>query len=310
MEWLEEQQKLLQDVMTWSFWSASLSLLVSKGLIIFFIVVLTWIALKVRALIILRVFKLTRLEAKQRSTLESLLMSFTRYVLFILAFLMCLSNIGLEVGPIIAGAGVIGLAVGFGAQTLVKDLITGFFIIFEDQFSVGDYVSINNGQINGTVMSVGLRATKIRTWAQHVVVIQNSEIRISQNFNRDRMRAIIHITVPYERDPAEVESVIHTISSRLVRDLPHLFLLDANAQPVEPPKLYGITDVENNALGAKYTITSLVKDEHYWTACNEIRKALIKEMRGMGIQIAYPRRIEQREPGHANDFAEPDAMGR
>ncbi|MBP1153588.1 MULTISPECIES: mechanosensitive ion channel domain-containing protein [unclassified Paenibacillus] len=166
---------------------------------------MSWFMLKVRKILISRIFILARLEPRQRNTLESLLLSFTRYVLVIIAFLMCLSNVGLDVGPIIAGAGVSGLAVGFGAQKLVKDLITGFFIIFEDQFSVGDYVTINNGQINGTIVSVGLRATKIRIWAQHVVVIQNSEIRISQNYNRERMRAIVNITVPYETDIADIE---------------------------------------------------------------------------------------------------------
>jgi len=296
MSWLTEQPEQLAKLVTWEFWSSLTGLLLNKSFMIVFIIGLTWLALKVRQLLINRVFRIARLEEKQRKTLESLLMSFTRYVLFILAFMMCLSNLGLEVGPIIAGAGVIGLAVGFGAQTLVKDLITGFFIIFEDQFSVGDYVSINNGQINGTVVSVGLRATKIRTWAQHVVVIQNSEIRISQNFNRERMRAIVNITVPYERDPAEIEFAVQTVSSQMVQEWPQLFLKDDKGEPVEPPQLYGITDVENNALGAKYTITSLVKDEHYWTACKEIRKALVRELRGKGIQISYPRRIERRDP--------------
>lgn len=300
MDWLSEQLERSSSMLTWEFWSHYTTLLLNKSLIIGFIIILTWLALKIREVVIHRVFRLTRLEVKQRTTLESLLMSLTRYVFFILAFMMCLGNLGLEVGPIIAGAGVIGLAVGFGAQTLVKDLITGFFIIFEDQFSVGDYVSINNGQINGTVVSVGLRATKIRTWAQHVVVIQNSEIRISQNFNRERMRAIVNITVPYEQDPAEIEKAVHTVSSQMVRDWPHLFLTDDKGQPAEPPQLYGITDVENNALGAKYTVTSLVKDEHYWTACKEIRKSLVRELKGKGIPISYPRRIELQDAEYSH----------
>ncbi|SDJ50377.1 Mechanosensitive ion channel [Paenibacillus naphthalenovorans] len=150
---------------------------------------------------------------------------------------MCLSNVGLEVGPIIAGAGVIGLAVGFGAQTLVKDLITGFFIIFEDQ-----------------------------------------------------------------SDSAVIEKAVHAISTRLIATMPQMFLLDDKGQAVEQPQLYGIPDVENNALGAKYTVTSLVKDDHYWTACKEIRKALVNELKLSGIHISYPRRVERKdwdyEPKH------------
>ncbi|WP_081667064.1 mechanosensitive ion channel family protein [Paenibacillus pinihumi] len=280
---------------TWDFWSELLQMLAGKSLLLLLIITLTWLALRARKLIISRVFLLTRLQKKQQDTLESLLLSFTRYVIFIISALLCLSNLGMDVAPIIASAGVIGLAVGFGAQTLVKDLITGFFIIFEDQFSVGDYVNINNGAINGTVVSVGLRATKIRTWAQHVVVIQNSEIKVSQNFNRERMRAIVNINVPYETEPALIERATRTISARMVSAMPHFFLMDDAGQPVEPPTLYGITDVENGALGAKYAVTCMVKDEFYFTACKELRKALIEELKQMGIPISYPRRIERQE---------------
>jgi small-conductance mechanosensitive channel len=292
---LEISLEAWREWMTWEFWRPILTIAMEKSLIIAAVLVVTWIILKIRMVVIRRIFDIARLDEKQKNTLESLLLSLTRYVLFIIAFLMCLSNLGADVGPVIAGAGVIGLAVGFGAQTLVKDLITGFFIIFEDQFSVGDFVTVNNGEINGTVMSVGLRATKIRTWAQHVVVIQNSEIRISQNYNRERMRAIVSITVPYEVDPSEIESAIHTISSELVAAQKHLFILDDRGEVLEAPQLYGITDVENQALGAKYAVISLVKDSHYWTACNQIRKALVTELKKRGIPIAYPRRIELRD---------------
>ncbi|MBD2845574.1 mechanosensitive ion channel family protein [Paenibacillus sp. IB182496] len=290
--WLEEQSSGFGQYFTWAYWSDNLQLVLSKAIILIVILALTWVLLRVRQMIIQRAFAISRLDQKQRDTLESLLMSFTRYVIFIIAALLCLSNIGMDIGPVIASAGVIGLAVGFGAQTLVKDLITGFFIIFEDQFSVGDYVTINNGEINGTVVSVGLRATKIRTWAQHVVVIQNSEIKVSQNYNRDRMRAIVNITVPYETDPSAVENAVNAISEKMVGEMPHLFLLDDKGQVIEPPQLYGITDVENAALGAKYTATCLVTDTHYWTACNVMRKLLIEELRTYGVQISYPRRVE------------------
>ena len=292
MDWITSGFDQWHKYASWDFWTPYLSILVDKSIVIGVIVLFTWLILKARKIVINRVFSISRLEEKQKKTLQSLLMSLTRYVVFIVAFLMLLSNLGADVGPIIASAGVIGLAVGFGAQTLVKDLITGFFIIFEDQFSVGDYVSINNGEINGTVVDVGLRATKIRTWAQHVVVIQNSEIRVSQNYNRERMRAIVNITVPYEVDPADIEQAVHAVSSDMVKNQSHLFIQDDKGNVAEAPQLYGITDVENNALGAKYTVVSLVKDEHYWTACKEIRKLLIHELKNRGIRISYPRRIE------------------
>jgi small conductance mechanosensitive channel len=291
-QWIEPY---VGEYLTWEYWAPYTAAVFRKAGQLLLILVLTWLTLRLRKIVVSRVFALTKLDPKQKKTLESLLMSFTRYAVFIIAILTVLSTLGINIGPIIAGAGVVGLAVGFGAQTLVKDLITGFFIIFEDQFSVGDYVSINGGQIRGTVVSVGLRATKIRTWAQHVVVIQNSEIRVSENYNRERMRAIIHITVAYETDPADVEAAVNRMSARLQRDMPHLFLRNDEGVALEPPQLYGITDVENQALGAKYTVVSLVSDQHYWTACKEIRKALLHELKASGIPVAYPRRIERME---------------
>lgn len=279
----------VKDVWESNWWEPIAAAALQKGGMILAIVIGTWLLLKVRRTLIHNVFRLARFNQKQAGTLESLLMSVTRYIVFIISTLMILDNIGVDVGPIIAGAGVIGLAVGFGAQTLVKDLISGFFIIFEDQFSVGDYVTINNGQINGTVVSVGLRATKIRTWAQHVVVIQNSEIKISQNYNREKMRPIIHFTVAYEVSPHEIEQAVNRVSERLVSEMPHLFLTGEDGEPLEPPRLYGLTDVENNALGAKYTVICLVKDTHYWTACNVLRRMLLEELKRRGISIAYPR---------------------
>ncbi len=295
MSWWDQLYNAVEQYLTLGYWLSVSGVALNKIGVIALVLLGTWLALKLRLLVIRRIFMVARLGEKQEKTLESLLLSFTRYVFFIIAVLMCLSNLNVEVGPIIASAGVIGLAVGFGAQTLVKDLITGFFIIFEDQFSVGDYVTINNGEINGTVVSVGLRATKIRTWAQHVVVIQNSAITISQNYNRDRMRAIVNITVPYEIEPGEIEKAINTISYRMTQEHAHLFLLDGVGQVIEPPQLYGITDVENNALGAKYTVICLVSDLHYWTACNIMRKELLRELRMSGIQISYPRRVERRD---------------
>ncbi|WP_128894746.1 mechanosensitive ion channel family protein [Longirhabdus pacifica] len=283
------------DWFTWNFWKDRVDIIVENSVTILLILLFTWLALRVRSAIISRVFKITRLGEKQETTLQSLLMSLTKYMIFIFSILMILDNVGVDIAPIIAGAGVLGLAIGFGAQTMVKDFISGFFIIFEDQFSIGDYVSINNGQINGTVVEVGLRATKIRTWAQHVVVIQNSEITVSQNFNREQMRTIINVSVPYETDPAAIEQSVNEMAAHMVETQPHLFITDNQGRVVEPPQLYGITDLENNALGAKYTVIALVNDIHYWTAGKEIRKQLMEKLKAHQVDISYPRRIERGE---------------
>lgn len=295
MSWLTAQWESIRTFFLNDVWVTYGTLFIKKAGVIALIIGLTWLLLAVRRTMIVRIFHLTRLGTKQQATLTSLMMSLSRYTLFLMATLLVLTNIGIEIGPIIAGAGVLGLALGFGAQTMIKDFIAGFFILFEDQFSVGDYVTLNNNQISGTVQSIGLRSTHIRTWAQQLVVIQNSEIRVSQNFNRERMRAIIHVTVPYETNPAILEEAIETMSAQLLETMPHFFLTDAQGAWIEAPQLYGITDVENNALGAKYTVIALVKDEHYWHACKEIRKALVIQLASLDVHISYPRKIERQE---------------
>jgi small conductance mechanosensitive channel len=202
------------------------------------------------------------------------------------AALIILDLVGIAIGPIIAGAGVVGLAIGFGAQTLVKDLITGFFIIFEDQFSVGDYVSINNGVINGTVTSVGLRATTIRTRAQHVVYIQNSAITTSQNYNRERMRVIVDIPLPLNTNLDLLEEVVNEVSVGLIEKMPEIFITDPEGIPVEPPQLENIGSFTDNSLKGNYTVSCLVKDQFYWKANRELRKELTQALFVKGITLS------------------------
>ncbi len=103
-----------------------------------------------------------RVSERREATLLKLLQNVLTYFIYSMAILMILSTLTINVSAVLAGAGIVGLAVGFGAQSLVKDVITGFFIIFEDQFSVGDVIRV--GQFEGTVEEIGLRTTKIKSW--------------------------------------------------------------------------------------------------------------------------------------------------
>ena len=122
-----------------------------------------------------------------------------------------LSKFGISVEGIIASAGVVGLAVGFGAQTVVKDIITGFFIIFENQFDVGDYVKINNGGTTvaeGTVKVIGLRSTKINTITGELTTLPNGSMGEITNYSVTNGEAIVEIPVSVEEDIDQVESVL------------------------------------------------------------------------------------------------------
>lgn len=253
------------------------------------IILITWVLMKGRKIVINRIFKITKMDEKKENTLSSLLMSITRYVILIIAGIMILTELGIDMAPILASAGILGVAIGFGAQNLVKDIISGFFILFEDWFNVGDYVSIDG--ISGTVEELGLRTTIIREWSGKQVFLLNSSISKMVNYNREKMRPIINFNIPYEYPTDQVKGVIEEACDKINSMYEEYLLKDTYGNIIEPVQLYGITDVDNNALGAKYTIIGLVKDEAYFLMCKEIRKYILEYLRNSQIQVAYPKRI-------------------
>ena len=171
------QDKLLQEEV-WI--NAGLALLK-----IIFIIVLAAIVVKVGKIIIRQVFIVRmktplRYSERRQNTMLKLLENVIAYVVYFAAILAVLSAISINVTGLLAGAGVLGLAIGFGAQNLVRDVITGFFIIFEDQFSVGDYVRI--GQAEGTVQEIGLRTTKLKGLNGEIHIFPNGTIIEVVNF--------------------------------------------------------------------------------------------------------------------------------
>lgn len=261
---------------------------------IILIIILTWILMKGRTVLIRRIFKITKIDERKEETLASLLLSLTRYVILIISGIIILGELGIQTGPILASAGILGLAVGFGAQNFVKDIIAGFFILFEDWMRVGDFIKI--GEISGTVEELGLRSTVVREWSGKQVHLLNSSISQLVNYNRDLMRPIVSINIPYEYPSAEVKKIIDEACDKINEAYSDKFFKDPHGNIIEPVQLYGITDVENNALGAKYTIIGLVKDDEYWLMAREIRRILLEHLRINNIHVAYPKRIYINEP--------------
>ncbi|MDV2887601.1 mechanosensitive ion channel, partial [Alkalihalophilus pseudofirmus] len=114
-------------------------------------------------------------------------------VVYFIALMMVLSVFGIDAKALIAGAGVVGLAVGFGALSLVKDVISGFFIIFEDQFSVGDHIRV--GEFEGNVETIGLRTTKLKSWTGELHILPNGNITEVTNFSVNNSIAVIDIAI-------------------------------------------------------------------------------------------------------------------
>lgn len=268
--------------------------ILSSVLQIIIILFLTWLIMRWRVKAIAKIFRITRMDGKKQQTLSSLLLSLTKYVIIAIAFLLILYRLNVDITPILASAGIVGLALGLGAQNLIKDTIAGFFIMFEDWMHVGDYVKI--GQIAGTVEEIGLRSTVIREWSGTQVHLLNSSITQLTNYNREKMRPIISFNIPYEYPTEKVAKIIEQACDRINTEYSQYLLSDSFGNIVEPIQLYGITDVENNALGAKYTIVGLVKDQYYFLMSKEIRRIMLSSLIENNIQISYPKRIYTNEP--------------
>lgn len=247
---------------------------------ILLISLLTYFAVRLVNKLVDRAFSIGKTETNKAQTLRKLIKSVAHYVIYFIAILTILAKLGINLGPVLAGAGILGLAIGFGAQSLVKDVITGFFLIFERQLEVGDLVQINN-QITGTVEEVGLRITKIREYNQRLHYLSNGQITQVTNYNREKMRAIVKITIPYESDldvaNSALEDVCDAVHEKYKEEL------------YERPEVVGITNIDS--LGVHFTIHALCKPGEFYSIEREMRKQAVLTLHRQGISIAYPRSV-------------------
>ena len=147
---------------------------------------------------------------RKANTIFPLLRSIAFYVITFSVLLNILEHVfNFKTGTLLASASVLGVALGFGSQSLVKDIIGGFFILFEDQFSVGEYVKV--GEFSGVVEEVGLRATRLRDWGGELHIVPNGYINAVTNFNRGKMRALVDIYIPYDEDLDRAMAVMHSV---------------------------------------------------------------------------------------------------
>ncbi|MBI3910076.1 MAG: mechanosensitive ion channel family protein [Armatimonadetes bacterium] len=167
-------------------------------------------------------------------TLQALLRSLVSYGLGFVAFVMVLNTLGLNVAAILAGAGVVGLAVGFGAQRLVRDVITGMFILVEDQFAVGDYVTIGNH--SGTVSEMGMRITRLRDDQGKEVILANGDISTVVNHSRGPMAAAIDVAVGAQTSLHQLQEVVGALGPALSEEL---FVPTQSG-----PRIQGITSMD------------------------------------------------------------------
>ena len=214
----------------------------------------------------------------KNNTLKALAQSILRYVVYFIGAIMILGEMGIETTSIIATAGVGGLAIGFGAQNLVKDVITGFFIIFEDQYGVGDFIKIED--ITGTVEEIGLRITKIRGFKGDINIIPNGQISKVTNYSRGNSAAIVDVNIAYENDIDKAIRVVEKVGKDYAV---------GNSDIVEEPQVFGITSMDN--VGITLRLVARTLPMRHWGIERELRKAVKEAFDQNNIQIPYPRLV-------------------
>lgn len=220
---------------------------------------------------------LTAQEQRTR-TLTSLLRSMGRVIIFVIFLFMFLSAIGLDLGPLLAGAGVVGLAISFGAQSLVKDVISGLFILIENQFGVGDVVRIEG--VSGAVERMTLRVVVLRDVHGVVHIVPNGEIKLVSNLTRTWARVVLDVGVAYKEDVDRVIAVMRDVGRELWDDEEWRPLL---VDPVEVP---GVERFDDSAVTIRLTAKTLPLKQ--WDVARELRRRLKRRFDAENIEIPYP----------------------
>ncbi|WP_342491518.1 mechanosensitive ion channel domain-containing protein [Bacillus sp. FSL R5-0422] len=230
-------------------------------------------------------FKRTEfIEDKKKKTIESLVKSVSKYTASICFVLYVISLFFHDFGKILAGAGVAGIVIGFGAQTLIRDILAGIFLIYERQIHKGDYVTVNN-LFNGTIEEIGLRSLQIREWSGKLLTISNGDIRQIQNYNMHYMRITESVLIRANQNPDTAFLALETACDNL-NQMHHDFLKkDEFQHAIEPFQVHGIMGLNKLNRGIEITVKGMVEDEKYFDAALAVRKEMIKQLHHHDVKL-------------------------
>ncbi|MDK9858404.1 mechanosensitive ion channel family protein [Staphylococcus equorum] len=262
--------------------------LISNIIMIIVYVIVAWIVLHFINKGIAQFFKIQnrgkKANKKRSKTLIALVQNVVAYVVWFIVLTTILSKFGISVGGIIASAGVVGLAVGFGAQTIVKDIITGFFIIFENQFDVGDYVKINSSGTTvaeGTVQSIGLRSMRINTITGELTTLPNGSVGEITNYSVTNGESMVEIPVSVEEDIDKVEEIL-VEHFETMRSKYYLFISN--------PEVIGINSITRDEI-TLWISAETIPGEGF-SGARILRKEILKLFKKHEIQIPKPMMVQ------------------
>lgn len=244
--------------------------------------------------------QLTAVDLERRvKTLQRLAVRIASALIGLIALLMILDQFEISIGPAIAGLGVVGIAVGFGAQTLIRDWLAGVFIILENQYSAGDVVRI--GGVDGVVEDISLRRTTLRDLDGTVHTVPNGSIVVASNMTRGWARVNLDISVAYDTDIDRASAIIDDVGRSLTEDP------EWQDRVIEAPSVMRVNALGDSAVALK--VLGQVRPAEQWAVAGELRKRILAAFAAAGIEIPFPHRVMvTREAGSAASAArEPEA---
>lgn len=273
-----------------TFTTTASSWLISHGIKIVIILFAAWAALRFSSIVIHKL--VTKILAadeslteearqKRKNTLTRIFISGTNVVICILAALIILDEAGFAIGPLLAAAGIAGVALGFGGQYLIRDLISGLFIIIENQYRMHDIVCFDD--TCGTVEDISLRMTTLRDLDGAVHHVPHGEIKKVSNFTKFFARVNLNVGIAYNANLEHVISIVNAVGNELAADP------DWKEHIITPPKFLRINDFADSAVIIK--ILGETKPTKQWEVAGELRKRLKTAFDREGIEIPFPQRV-------------------
>ena len=232
----------------------------------------------IRKAIVSNNFLSSEAEKKREDTLIKVFEGAFRVIIWLAAVLMIISELGINIGPLLAGAGVVGLAVGFGAQYIIRDFFTGLFIILENQYRVGDIVCI--GTTCGTVEDINLRMTILRDVDGAVHYIPNGEIKIASNKSKSFARINLKLGISYNANLEQVIKVINNAGKEMAQDPEWKDKIN------QAPEFIRVDDFADSSVVIK--IDGETKPSEQWAVTGELRKRIKIAFDKEGIEIPFP----------------------
>ncbi|MBD2100713.1 mechanosensitive ion channel family protein [Leptolyngbya sp. FACHB-261] len=214
------------------------------------------------------------------NTFSSAVKGVLAVVVSAVGILVALSTLGVNVGPILAGAGILGVAVSLGSQSLIKDYINGFFILVEDQYGVGDVIAVNS--ISGLVENMNLRITQVRNSEGTLITVPNGEIKVVENLSNGWSRVDLSIQVAYGSDVDQVLALIKNLGQQMWQEQPW------SHQILEEPSVLGVDGFGDDSITIRVWIKTIPLKQ--WEVAREFRRRLKNAFEAEGVSIPYPRR--------------------